>query len=123
MSETIGWIGEDELRVLRSGRPVSTTIMVKPMGARSVPLAIGTETNQRDHRIYDRSIPVCEDVHEAKRELDIIQGFGPGGRGNYAYADGYFGVAMEAKFGRPMEEIRTWVAKTYPEVLTRRHKQ
>lgn len=41
-----------------------------------------------------------------KAELDIFDGNGPGGKMNYAYADGYYQNYLEDKYGRPIEELR-----------------
>lgn len=43
---------------------------------------------------------------EAVKMLDILHGHGPGGRMNYAYADGYYALSIEKKFGLSVDQLK-----------------
>lgn len=46
------------------------------------------------------------DPKKLKEELDILDGNGPGGKMNYAYADNYYQAALQQKYGKNIEELR-----------------
>jgi hypothetical protein len=38
--------------------------------------------------------------------LDVLDGKGPGGQLNHGYADGYYALSIERRFGKDLEELR-----------------